>query len=77
MVAVMALEPTPPPVGKPSLPFKHQCGQVTHCCDIPISQIGCHYHFVPRIFIDMVLFPPSVMDQPVLPRPYQGVLRGA
>ena len=29
-------------------------------CDIPISQIGRRFHYVPRRFIDTVFFPPSI-----------------
>ena len=60
----MPLEPIPPPspVGKPIPSQKRQCNcrEATRCCDIPISQIGRHFHFIPRPFVDTVFFPPAV-----------------
>ena len=60
----MPPEPIPPPspVGKPSQPPRHRCdcSNATRCCDIPISQIGRCFHYIPKAFIDMVFFPPAV-----------------
>ena len=61
----MPLELKPPssPVGKSSPPpSKHHCdcSSATWCCDIPISQIGCRFHYIPKTHINMVFFPPSV-----------------
>ena len=60
----MPLEPVPPPstVGKPNPPPKHQCdcSNATRCCDIPISQIGRQFHYIPKAFLDTVFFPPAV-----------------
>lgn len=49
-------------MGKSLPPPKHRCdcSNATRCCDIPISQIGRCFHFVPRTFIDTVFFPPAV-----------------
>ena len=60
----MPLEPVPPPspMEKLSPPLKHRCNcsSATCCCDIPISQIGRHFHFIPKTFINMVFFPPAI-----------------
>ena len=33
------------------------CSTATRCCDIPISQIGHRFHYVPKTYINTVFFP--------------------
>ena len=48
-------------MGKSAPPKHHcDCSNATRCCDIPISQIGCQFHYVPKTFVDMVFFPPAI-----------------
>ena len=44
------------------LPLRHDCNcsKAMCCCDIPISQIGHRFHYIPKLFMDTVFFPPSV-----------------
>ena len=45
-----------------SPPSKCQCNcrEATRCCDIPISQIGKWFHFIPKTFVDTVFFPLAI-----------------
>ena len=60
----MPLDPVPPPspMGKSHPPPNHwcDCSNATHCCDIPISQIGRRFHFILKMFVDTVFFPLTI-----------------
>ena len=49
-------------MGKSTPSSKRQCNcrEATRCCDIPISQIGKRFHFIPKAFVDMVFFSPAI-----------------
>ena len=61
----MPLDPVPPSSPRGNLPptppkDRYNCKDASRMCDIPISQIGRRYHYVPRRLSNTVFLPPAI-----------------